>query len=87
MKSRTAEEGMPSASGLLRFNEVMLAIITIYSFLSPGPQRGLVLFRTGGVESYYQYFTKGEPMSKISPKIGVRAYARTPIFGPFQVIS
>jgi hypothetical protein len=28
-----AEEGMPSASGLLRFNRVTLVMISIYSFL------------------------------------------------------
>jgi hypothetical protein len=35
---------------------------------------------------YCQYFTKGEPMPRKSPKTGVQAVARTPVFGLFQDI-
>src|SRR5215211_113469 len=36
--------------------------------------------------SYNQYFTKDEPTPKRSPKTRVRAYARTLVFGFFQVL-
>jgi hypothetical protein len=38
-------------------------------------------------EEYYQYFTKDEPTPRRSPKTRVRAYARTLVFGLFQVVS